>query len=71
MEDVNQRYYISKGSNNNISKEVLETSINYEEQDDFQDGNIDFGLRLKKNVLNSNLFKKVNKKTVIARQNTV
>jgi len=35
MEDVNQRYYISKGSNNNISKEVLETSINYEEQDDF------------------------------------
>lgn len=71
MEDVNQRYYISKGSNNNISKEVLETSINYEEQDDFQDGNIDFGLRLKKNVLNNNLFKKVNKKTVIARQNTV
>ena len=71
MEDVNQRYYISKGSNNNISKEVLETSINYEEQDDFQDGNIDFGLRLKKNFLNDNLFKKVNKKTVIARQNTV
>ena len=71
MEDVNQRYYISKGSNNNISKEVLETSINYEEQDDFQYGNIDFGLLLKKNVLNNNLFKKVNKKTVIARQNTV